>query len=138
MHDTATDLLFVYGTLRRAYGHPMHAVLAESATYAGEARFQGRLYWIAEYPAAVASADPRDRVVGELYRLHEPGEAFRQLDAYEDCSVNDEPGEFSRRVVTVDVANTTAADAWIYLYRHCTTALVHIPGGDFLAAQATP
>jgi hypothetical protein len=39
------DRLFVYGTLMRAFDHPMARLLSRSADFIGEARCQGRLYW---------------------------------------------------------------------------------------------
>ena len=56
--------LFVYGTLRRAVMHPMHATLSRAAEFAGAAMLPGRLYDLGEYPGVTNPVDPNDWVVG--------------------------------------------------------------------------
>src|SRR5690242_14359920 len=77
-------LLFVYGTLRAASGHPMHTRLRAEADFMGAGTFRGRLYDVGTFPGAVASRSNAERVSGEIYRLRDPARAFRMLDAYED------------------------------------------------------
>ena len=64
-----TQYLFVYGTLRGDMSHPYGSVLKSHAEFVGKASFKGRLFDIGEYPGAIASSSPSDRVVGELYRI---------------------------------------------------------------------
>lgn len=76
----ASELLFVYGSLKR--GHANHAQLA-GADFIGEARTAPRytLYRAGPYPAlAVGGAAG---VTGELYAV--PGASFRRLDEFEGC-----------------------------------------------------
>lgn len=103
------SLLFVYGSLRR--GGSAHRLL-DGAESLGEARYQGRLHQLGEYPAAVPSRSPGDRVEGELYRLP-PGEVeacLGRLDRYEGP-------EYRRAHVCVKLADGGARECWIYLHR---------------------
>lgn len=131
------ELLFVYGTLRRGAGSRMHGLVARSGTFVGMATFQGLLYRIGTYPGAVASANPRHTVLGEVYRLRAPDFVFRRLDRYEGCA----PGfgqdpEYARTRCILTLASGEAVQAWIYLYIHPTEGLPPIPSGDFLDRSA--
>ena len=79
-------LLFVYGTLMRGFDNPMARRLRAEAAFVGPASCVGRLYLVAEYPGLVTSADPSERVHGELFRLVDPGQdLLAALDDYEGC-----------------------------------------------------
>lgn len=117
--------LFVYGTLRRAWKHPMHGVLRAHAVLVGAGTFQGKLYDLGRYPGAVASGAGADRVRGEIYALKNPCAAFRALDAYEDRA-------FRREKVGVRRADGTRMRCWIYLYARPVSGLPVIASGDFL------
>lgn len=125
------EYLFVYGTLRRGGG--MHRLLARSCVFVGMATFQGRLYRIGAYPGAVASANPKHTVVGEVYRLRAPDFLFRRLDRYERCGpgFRQHPG-YVREPCTLTLAPGQALRAWIYRYTRPTAGLPPIPSGDFL------
>jgi len=129
------DTLFVYGTLRRHTGHPMQRLLAGEATCLGPASWQGRLYRVAHYPAAVPSADPKERIVGEIWRLNEPERLLSQLDRYEECGPGfPEPTEYVRQIHRVrDTAGRELA-VWVYVYNRPVEGLERILSGDFLAA----
>ena len=129
------DLLFVYGTLRGDSGQPMHAELARVAALVGRAVFRGRLYWIRDYPGAVASDDPADRVHGEVYRLHDPARTIPALDEYEGCGPGFGDSEFERVEADVALASRDTVRAWIYVYRKPTRELTRIASGDFLGAR---
>ena len=109
--------LFVYGTLRRGAAHPMHRWL-ESAEYLGTGRFRGRLYDVGSYPAAVASDDPADAVLGEVYRLREPAAILAELDRYEGCTPTDPaPHEYRRAAADIRLEAGPTVSAQIYLYQ---------------------
>src|SRR5689334_6881352 len=76
--------LFVYGTLRDGSGHPMHRKLRAEADFVAAATFRGKLYDLGPFPGAVTSRSNADRILGEIYRLHDPAGMLRALDAYED------------------------------------------------------
>jgi gamma-glutamylcyclotransferase (GGCT)/AIG2-like uncharacterized protein YtfP len=120
-----SEFLFVYGTLARNARHEMHRYLAPHADYAGEGYFQGRLYRVAHYPAAVPSSHRDDKVFGELYRIKNSRELFAELDDYEGS-------EFMRRREPVYLANGTRSEAWIYLFKGSVSNLPRIMSGRFV------
>jgi pyruvate carboxylase len=133
----STPMLFVYGTLRHACGHQMHRLLAEHAEFVGEATIQGRLYLVGEFPGAVETASPEDRVQGEVYSLNQAEELLTALDAYEDFDPQSPGTSLYRR----DKAMTLLRDgktveAWVYFYNRPTAGLRPIPSGDFLQVAA--
>ena len=130
--------VFVYGTLRRSATHPMHGLL-QPATFVGFARFQGRLYDLGNYPAAVASDDPADTVYGEVYELSEPAATLAALDHYEGCSPNDpEPHEYVRVAadIRLETGGYPVVSAQVYLYTRPVSRLTRIPLGDYLGRLA--
>ncbi|HBN89771.1 MULTISPECIES: gamma-glutamylcyclotransferase family protein [Rheinheimera] len=127
------DFLFVYGTLRRACAHPMHAVLAADSRYVGIAQYQGKLYRVSHYPSVVPSDNPAQQVVGEVYQLLKPAQTLAELDRYEECSADFPPPQEYRRVLQqVTLENGDSVNAWVYLYNHSTDKLTAISSGDFL------
>lgn len=127
------DYLFVYGTLRRCLGHPMHRVLRRHARPAGRARFPGRLYDLGPYPAAVPTPGRREWVAGELYRVTDPHGLFPALDAFEGCSpARPRGGEYRRERRTVYPERGPAVRAWIYLYNPDPRGHRRIVSGDYL------
>ncbi|MEM9460718.1 MAG: gamma-glutamylcyclotransferase family protein [Myxococcota bacterium] len=126
--------LFVYGTLRRAAGHPMHASLRAVANLVGEARVRGRLYMIEQYPGLVLD-EAAAWVVGELYRLRDPT-VLADLDEYEGISPDDQPPHEYRRVRRlVQLLDGGEHAAWIYEYDWSTEGRARIHSGDFLRRQ---
>jgi gamma-glutamylcyclotransferase (GGCT)/AIG2-like uncharacterized protein YtfP len=97
------NLLFVYGTLRRAFDNDYARLLRASADFEREAAVRGRLHSLGIYTAFVPDGD--GQVPGELYRLREPERTLVALDDYE--------GEEYERIV-VDVEGSPA---WIYRLR---------------------
>jgi gamma-glutamylcyclotransferase (GGCT)/AIG2-like uncharacterized protein YtfP len=127
------DRLFVYGTLMRGFDHPMAQLLSRSADLVGEARCQGRLYLVKDYPALVPSTDPADVVYGELYRLRQPAELLREFDIYEACGEGfAAPTEYVRRLLSVTPHEGGAVDAWTYIYNWPVAHLTRIASGRFL------
>lgn len=130
MMTRAEALLFVYGTLRRAYDGPMARWLGGQAAYRGTGWTPGRLYRVADYPGFVP--DDAGRVTGDLFALADPAAALAVLDEHEECSDHfPEPREYRRARVTVST-DGGAVEAWTYIFAHPLTELVEIPGGDFL------
>jgi len=125
--------LFVYGTLRRGYDHPMQTLLASQATFVGRGWYAGRLYRVSHYPGVVQSSDPADRVVGDIYRLDGEDILLARLDDYEECSAaHPLPHEYERLSQTVTTDAGERLEAWVYLYRHPLDGLERIGSGDFL------
>lgn len=128
------DYLFVYGTLRKPVGHPRYQLLERSAHYLGEGIFQGKLFMVKEFPGAVESKNPGDRVKGGLYRLSDPEKIFKKLDRYEGYQPENRTESLfirSKQVVTLP-EDGEEIKAWIYLYNRPTGALEQIKSGDYL------
>ncbi|MEX2617124.1 MAG: gamma-glutamylcyclotransferase family protein [Alphaproteobacteria bacterium] len=126
--------LFVYGSLRRGAGHPIHRILARHATPLGPAVWQGRLYRIGWYPGAVASDNATDGVRGDVYRLRAPRLTLPPLDRFENCGPGfPVPTEFVRERHAVRRPDGGFLSAWIYVYHRPVNGLRRIAGGDFLA-----
>jgi len=127
------DHLFVYGTLKRGFDHPMAQLLAANADFLGEARCRGRLYLIKHYPGLLLSDDPADIVFGEVFRLRERDALLRELDMYEACGEGfAEPTEYIRQMLPVTREDGAASEAWTYIYNWPVTGLPRIASGRFM------
>ena len=125
--------VFVYGTLRRGAGHPMHAALARMSQFVGMARFKGQLYDLGPYPGAVPDPRAEPGVLGELYAFLPGQPLLTQLDRYEGCtSLDPKPHEFIRHRVPLTREDGSLEPAWIYLYAGTLTRERHISSGDYL------
>lgn len=129
-----TDLLFVYGTLRRDTDSEMYRLLAKYAEFVSDGTYQGRLYKIDYYPGVVPSDNPDERVMGEIFALREPETVLTKLDQYEECGSGfPDPTEYVRRSETILLKDGTECRAWVYIYNHPINGLEHIASGDFIA-----
>lgn len=132
-----SDLLFVYGTLRKGNANPMALHLAQHAEYIADGWFQGCMYQISYYPGVVASGNPSHRVYGEIYRLKDSQRMLTALDEYEECGAKHvPPTEYQRtktRIQTLD--GEILEPVWIYLYQSPLQGKVLIEGGDFMQSQ---
>lgn len=124
------DYLFVYGTLRKEAGHPMHRVLIRYATLVDEAVLQGRLYNLGSFPGVILSERPEDQVYGEIYRLRRKDQVFQILDRYEGC-VETAP-YFHRVQREVRLRGGEVISTWLYLYNRLVERYLRIPSGDYL------
>ncbi len=130
-----TESLFVYGTLRRDFPHPMATRLAAEATHVGRATWQGRLFDLGPHPAAVASPDPADQVHGDVYRV--PARTLAWLDRYEELDLP--PGEdwFVRERARVHLAGNGTTEAWVYRFDGDVGDAEQVTHGDYLRHRAT-
>ena len=113
----------------------MHHLLAQHSYCLGEAWFQGILYRVSWYPCAIPSDYPHDKVIGELYQLHDADFILNQLDDYEECSAHfPVPHEYTRMKQTVFSSTLGAVEAWAYMYNHPINGLERIISGDFFYA----
>jgi gamma-glutamylcyclotransferase (GGCT)/AIG2-like uncharacterized protein YtfP len=128
-----SDQLFVYGTLMRAYAHPMARLLSANADFLGEASCRGRLYQVKHYPGLVLSSEAADIVFGEIYRLRAVQDLLREFDMYEACGEGfAEPTQYVRRTLAVTLADGGLTQAWTYIYNWPVTDLARIESGRFL------
>jgi len=110
-----TDLLFVYGTLRR--GFPLHHHLKRlGAAFVAAGKVQAELFDLGEFPGARKSSKPGKTIEGELYRLHGVQKSLKVLDQVEGFSPRN-PGMFQRATTEVTLPNAEQRLAWIYWYR---------------------
>lgn len=124
------DFLFVYGTLKQSENHPAHNFLKDDSVYYGQGYFQGKLYQITNYPAAVLS-NGTEKVYGEVYRILSPTPLFQRLDDYEECSGKYPiPHEYQRSQVTIYL-NYETITAWTYLYNLNPIGLEEILSGVY-------
>jgi len=128
--------LFVYGTLRKAFGHEMHHRLERAARCIGNATVRGALYDLGSYPGLVISGDDADLARGEVYAL-DPDRAqatLADLDRYEGCATTDpEPHEYRRETVRARLVDETELAAVTYVLNRSHAGLTRIPGGDYVA-----
>jgi len=110
-----TDLLFVYGTLRR--GLPMHHHLKRlGAAFVAAGKVQAELFDLGEFPGARKSSKPGKTIEGELYRLHGVQKSLKVLDQVEGFAPRSS-GMFQRATTEVSLPNGERRVAWIYWYR---------------------
>jgi len=129
--------LFVYGSLMSTAGHRMGARLHREARRIGAATMQGRLYRVSWYPGAVDSADPAQRVHGEVWALEDPQRALAWLDDYEGVAPgHGEGGDYRRLERPVRLASAAELTAWVYLYQREVTRLPAISDGRWSAETA--
>lgn len=129
---TDCRLLFVYGSLRRVFGHPMHQWLVRHARWVGEATFQGALFSLGDFPGAVPSAHPAEKVGGEVYEVLDARPLFDRLDEYEDY-FPENPGAslYLRQVHGVELAGGERVNAWVYVYNRPVDGLPRMASGDW-------
>jgi len=135
---TAPHHLFVYGTLRRVFGHEHARILRAHCRFLGEGELGGQLFDVGSYPAAVAGPETGGNVRGELYRVIRPDLLFPVLDRFEGCGADDEePTLYRREMVKVRLDTGRKRSAWVYLYNRDTSGLSPIPGGDYAAYRGS-
>ncbi|NVO00524.1 MAG: gamma-glutamylcyclotransferase [Geobacteraceae bacterium] len=129
----ANEFIFVYGTLRKGVNSFMSHLLVSHAEYLCEGSIQARLYEVDGYPGAVQSEDPYDTVIGEVYKTGQAATLFQNLDEYEECTINFQtPHEYTRKKITVKLADSTTVSASTYLFNHDVSTLHRIRSGDYL------
>ncbi len=128
--DTGSELVFVYGTLRRGGSN---AFRMDGAEFVGRGRVEGKLYEISWYPGLVLGRK-FGWVTGEVYRV---GQAqLRALDEFEGISANEIEGAEYRRVGADVALDGMPYDDTV----HCSTfewkgpvaVERQIPSGDWL------
>ena len=127
--------VFVYGTLRR--GFPLHRHLKKmNAHYLGKGTVRAKLYDLGEYPGAVTSILPTDRIKGELYELAEPLRQLKELDTLEEFDpLHPAKSLFVRRSVVVRLEDGDQSRAWIYLLNKKPVHARPIRRGDYALAR---
>lgn len=128
--------IFVYGTLREAFGHPMHKLLAHHSLPLGEGSALGELYDLGDYPGILIRTGSDRRTHGELYEINtvDEVELWTALDDYEGCGSGDpEPHLYSRRLIPVTLNDGRAYEAWTYALRQLPVTAKLVPSGDYVS-----
>jgi gamma-glutamylcyclotransferase (GGCT)/AIG2-like uncharacterized protein YtfP len=109
-----TDLLFVYGTLRR--GLRLHHHLKRlGAAFVATGKVKAELVDLGEFPGARKSTKPGKIVKGEVYRLRRVVSALKVLDQVEGFSPRARVRSMFQRAMTeVTLPNGERRTAWIY------------------------
>ncbi len=128
----SSQYLFVYGTLKSDATNAHAKQFHSQAQLIGAAAWQGCLYLVTNYPAAIASSNPQDRVIGELWKLIDPEPLLQALDEYEECASSSPlPHEYQRLIQPIEF-NAQVIQAWIYIYLPSTAELARIDSGLFI------
>ena len=122
------ELIFVYGSLRRAARDPMYRMLDHRIEFIGFGTFRGKLYDFGSHPGVVPSPDEADCVTGEVYELHDPDKAFPILDGYEG-------NKYRREKHPIALEDGDTVQAWIYIYIAPTENARRIESGDYLSSE---
>ena len=103
------------------------------ADFAGPGTIRGRLYDLGDYPGArVQGAESGQRVSGELYRLHDPERALRNLDQYEGFfPLEPNKSLFVRELLSVTLDDGRKKRGWAYLYNRGIAEAKLIPTGCY-------
>ncbi|MFO7823411.1 MAG: gamma-glutamylcyclotransferase family protein [Cyclobacterium sp.] len=126
--------LFVYGTLRKGFKHPMGKFLEEEADYLGTGHIPGLLFDLGPYPVAVTSAKQDQQVFGDVYAFTENSDLLSILDDYEGLGEVLETGvTFERKLMLVNLVNGHPLKAWVYLHTGYIDHMIPISSGDYLA-----
>src|SRR5574339_636591 len=127
----AVALLFVYGTLRRGFNHPMARLLALHARYVGAGWLNGRLYHLGRYPGVIFSHRPDDWVRGDLYEMNAPPRLLSRLDRYEGVDTDRKRlAEYQRLIAEIRRGDGATQQAWVYCYRLPVNRLKRLGFGD--------
>lgn len=133
----SSQYLFVYGTLKSDAINVHAKQFHSQAQLIGAGIWRGSLYLVTNYPAAVASSNPQDRVMGELWKLNDPEPVLQILDEYEECAATSPlPHEYERLIQPIEI-NGQVIEAWIYIYLPSTVELVKIDSGLFINQNQT-
>ena len=128
--DNGSELVFVYGTLRRGGSN---AFRMEGAEFVGEAIVRGSLYTISWYPGLVLNEDAGN-VRGEVFRVGP--ELLRALDEFEGLAAGEIEGCEYRRVETRIHLDGVATDevvlAWAYDWIGQVDDANRISSGDWM------
>ena len=132
--ESSTNYLFVYGSLRQAFGHPVFRIIATHARFVDLGYLPGMLYSLGEFPALIVENHENRKVLGEVYSIKNPAPLFKVLDRYENVnSKNPGTGEYIRRELPLCLEKSPdSIQAWVYIYNRPVTGLEPILSGDFL------
>ncbi len=125
--------LFTYGTLRK-HIRPDFLNFEASSRFLGMGTVQAQLYDLGHYPCLVRSENPADRVIGEVYEIHEEEleDVLTKLDRYEGVNrIDPDKGLYRRELLEVRLEDGRTLQAWAYIYNQNIEGARRIPHGDY-------
>jgi gamma-glutamylcyclotransferase (GGCT)/AIG2-like uncharacterized protein YtfP len=131
--DTPLIHLFVYGSLRRGFLHPVFDYIKNHFTFVADGTAKGRLYDLGLYPAAVP--DDEGNLIGELFVANSEEDfnwAIAQLDDYEGLNPEADETPLYRREQTTVYYNNEQQTAWIYWFNGTVENKPVIESGDVM------
>jgi gamma-glutamylcyclotransferase (GGCT)/AIG2-like uncharacterized protein YtfP len=135
MSTPACHCVFVYGSLRKGFNSPAYNYISHYFDHVGNGQIRGKLYDLGSYPAALP-CEEESFIVGELYGIRNVPEfewAMAQLDDYEGVDASyDEPAEYRRALVDVQLDDGSIKQAWVYWYAGSVEDKPPVPSGDVL------
>lgn len=128
----AQKFIFVYGTLRKQTATAMSNLLNRHGNYVTDGYLQAKLYEVKDYPAAIDSDNPNDKVYGDVYELTNTI-ILLELDNYEECTYQfPEPHEYRRQKRRITLSDGRLISARVYIFNHPVSDLTPIMSGDYL------
>src|SRR6478736_523067 len=128
--EPSSQLVFVYGTLRR--GGSNHFRLA-GAEFITAGTITGRMYRIDWYPGLVLD-DAGDEIHGEVYAVD--AGLLSELDVFEGLSAGEIEGSEYRRVPTTVVCkDSSTLTAWVWEWLGITAENQRVADGDWLKTE---
>ena len=131
--------LFAYGTLAAPNAPSEIAATVKRLKCVGEGFIHGRLYDLGEYPGAVLSRQPADKVFGKIFELPADPELLDRLDAYEGFEPQ-QPNKslFIRKRTSIQRPNRDTLTGWVYEYNGNVRSEREIKNGQYSKLSADP
>lgn len=130
--ESIMEFLFVYGTLQ----DPQNQVaqfLQSNAEFYAEGYFHGKLFDLGDYPGAIESKNPEDKVFGSIFKVRNPDAVFVAIDEYEETGDKfPSPNEFIRKKIDVFVSNGEMIPSYVYLYNWPVEHYKRIVSGKYI------
>jgi len=129
----ATDLVFVYGLLKRGFSLHHHMSLG---VFIGDATVSGLLYSLGQYPGLVEGTGS---VHGEVFRFDDIAVALEVLDEVEQYDpLNPDGSEYLRVIMhtRLDASGDDVA-TWCYVYNKSIATSSLIKSGAWLEARTS-
>lgn len=126
------DYLFVYETLAKEIAPREITAAVEKLKSIGQGFILGRLYDIGEYPGAVLSGDPKDKIFGRIYQLPGDPAVLDRLDQYEGFDpAHRAQSAFVRKRTSINRPNKTRLIGWVYEYNRDVSSQPRIKNGQY-------
>lgn len=133
---SSTDLLFVYGTLKKGFQNQFAVELSAHAIFEGTGNFPGELYLCGWFPAAISLPESPFRVHGEIYKLKDLKRILALLDDYEEITGNPTSSLYVREIIQVQNHENRQVSCYVYIYNQSISNLPRIYEGNFIKQES--